>query len=115
MSVRPTGPGEIAARRAGFGAVAGSAAEEERVILRDGSSVVVRPLAAGDEATIEEWFAGLGPETRHARFLGAVTRLDDRSRSTLAAVDHRDHEAITATIGRRLRVVVVSAVRRATG
>jgi len=70
--------------------------DEDRVILRDGSTVVVRPLATGDVAAIAAWFEGLGPETRHARFLGSVAMLDDRTRSQLAQVDHRDHEALTA-------------------
>ena len=69
---------------------------ENRVILRDGSAIVVRPLATGDVAAIASWFEGLGPETRHARFLGSVAVLDERTRSRLAQVDHRDHEALTA-------------------
>ncbi len=73
-----------------------AASDENRVILRDGSTIVVRPLATGDVAAIASWFEGLGPETRHARFLGGVALLDDRTRSQLAQVDHRDHEALTA-------------------
>jgi RimJ/RimL family protein N-acetyltransferase len=82
------------ATMAGPAGAAGS--DEDRVILRDGSTVVVRPLATGDVAAIAAWFEGLGPETRHARFLGSVAMLDDRTRSQLAQVDHRDHEALTA-------------------
>lgn len=80
-------------------AMAGLAAEypdAERVALRDGSVVVIRPLAAGDVAAIAVWFEGLGEETRHARFLAGVNRLDDRTRWQLAHVDHWDHEALTA-------------------
>lgn len=69
---------------------------EERVLLRDGSTVIIRPLVPGDEGAIADWFAGLEPETRYARFLGVVKRLDARTRSDLARVDHREHEAITA-------------------
>ena len=70
--------------------------DEDQVILRDGSAIVVRPLATGDIAAIASWFEGLGPETRHARFLGGVAVLSSRTRSLLAQVDHRDHEALTA-------------------
>ena len=42
----------------------------ERVILRNGSTVVIRPLASGDEAAIARWFAAFSAETRHARFFG---------------------------------------------
>jgi GNAT superfamily N-acetyltransferase len=79
---------------AGRSGAAGS--QEDQVVLRDGSAIVVRPLATGDVAAIAEWFEGLGPETRHARFLAGVTMLDDRTLSQLAQVDHRDHEALTA-------------------
>jgi len=82
------------AMTAGSAGAAGS--DEDRVILRDGSAIVVRPLATGDVAAIAGWFEGLGPETRHARFLASVAMLDERTRSLLAQVDHRDHEALTA-------------------
>ena len=76
------------------------AADAQRVVLGDGSSVVIRPLAAGDEAAIASWFtswlAGLGAETRYARFFVSLERLDRRTRSELARVDHFDHEAIAA-------------------
>lgn len=97
----------------------GSRTDIERVLLRDGSGVVIRPLASGDEAVevmactgpgamvaplqsitpkaaIASWFSGLGVETRHARFLGSLDRLDRRMLSELAGVDHVDHEAIAA-------------------
>jgi hypothetical protein len=74
---------------------AGSPTDIERVVLRDGSSVVIRPLAAGDEAAIASWFAGL-VETRSARFLVSLDRLDRRAQSELARVDHFDNQAIAA-------------------
>jgi GNAT superfamily N-acetyltransferase len=75
---------------------AGPRPEIEQVAVRDGSSVVIRPLASGDEAAIASWFSGLGVETRHARFLGPLDRLDRRMLSELARVDHVDREAIAA-------------------
>jgi GNAT superfamily N-acetyltransferase len=75
---------------------AGSTADAERVTLRNGATIVVRPLAAGDEAAITSWFAGLGAETRYARFFGWLDRLDRRTRLELVRVDHRGREAITA-------------------
>jgi RimJ/RimL family protein N-acetyltransferase len=70
--------------------------DENRVVLRDGSAIAIRPLTTGDVAAIAAWFDGLGPETRYARFLASVTILDDRTRWQLAQVDHLDHEALTA-------------------
>jgi GNAT superfamily N-acetyltransferase len=83
---------------AGLAGAASCPAGEERVVLRDGSVAVIRPLVAGDVAAIAAWFEGLGEETRYARFLAGVKRLDDRTRSQLAQVDHWDHEALTAVM-----------------
>jgi RimJ/RimL family protein N-acetyltransferase len=74
----------------------GSTLAPEQVTLRGGSTVVVRSLAADDEAAIASWFAGLGPETRYARFFAWLERLDRRTQSELARVDHFDHEAVAA-------------------
>lgn len=73
-----------------------SPVDREWVVLRDGSRVSLGSLAAGDEAAIASWFAGLGAETRYARFLCALEQLDRRTRVELARVDHLDHEAIAA-------------------
>lgn len=81
-----------------FAGTATCAAGEERVVLRDGSVAVLRPLLAGDVAAITAWFEGLGEETRYSRFLAGIKRLDDRTCSQLAQVDHWDHEALTAVM-----------------
>jgi hypothetical protein len=73
------------AQSGGYG---GLTADAERVILRNGSTVVIRPLAAGDEAAIASWFAALSAETRYARFFGFLEQLDRRTESALARVDH---------------------------
>lgn len=96
MSSPVSVPGEPAERRQGAVVAGGFAAGEECVVLRDGSQVVIRDVAAGDEATIDMWFEGLGPETRYARFLAPLKRLDRRTRWGLAQLDHRDREAIAA-------------------
>jgi GNAT superfamily N-acetyltransferase len=78
----------------------GSSPDIERMVLRDGSSVVIRPLAAGDEAAIASWFtswfAGLSAETLYARLFVLLQRLDPRTESALARVDCCEHEAIMA-------------------
>jgi len=78
----------------------GSSPDIERMVLRDGSSVVIRPLAAGDEAAIASWFtswfAGLSAETLYARLFVLLQRLDPRIESALARVDRCEHEAIMA-------------------
>ena len=77
------------------GGCGGLTADAERVIVRDGSSVVIRPLAAGDEAAIASWFAGLSAEARYARFW-FLEQLDRRTESALARVDHVNHDPIAA-------------------
>jgi RimJ/RimL family protein N-acetyltransferase len=80
-------------------------------VLRDSSTVVIRPLASGDEAAIAAWFKGLRLETRYARFLAGVNRLNDRTRSELARVDHRDREALTAVVADRTVVAIARYAR----
>jgi RimJ/RimL family protein N-acetyltransferase len=96
MSSPMSAPRDPAERRPGAVAAGGLASDEECVVLPDGSQVVIRRLAAGDEATIDVWFEGLGPETRYARFLAPLKLLDRRTRWSLAQLDHRDREAIAA-------------------
>ena len=56
----------------------------------------MQPLRDHDEAAITSWFSGLGAETRRARFFVPLERLDRRTTSDLAHVDHLNHEAIAA-------------------
>jgi GNAT superfamily N-acetyltransferase len=74
----------------------GDGGSRANMVLSDGSSVVIRSLAAGDEAAVASWFAGLAGETRYARFFAFLKQLDRRTQSELARVDHFDHEAIAA-------------------
>jgi len=78
----------------------GSADEAQQAILRDGSSVTILPLAAGEEASIIDRFAsrfaGLSPETLYARSFRLLQCIDPRLDSRLKHLDRRDHKAITA-------------------
>ena len=48
-------------------------AVREDVVLRDGSTLRLRPTSAADEAALLEFFERLSPETRYLRFQGAVS------------------------------------------
>ena len=75
--------------------VVASARDGEHVVLARCSSIVIRPLVAGDEPTIDAWFAARSPETRFA--LPDDARCSNGWTAREAGVlDHRDHEAITA-------------------
>jgi acetyltransferase len=91
----------------------GSGADVERVVLRDGWSVVIRPLAAGDQEAITGWFAALGVETRYARFLASLKQLSPKTLSELSRIDHVDHEAIAAVAPDGTAVAIARYIRTA--
>ena len=67
-----------------------------RIILRDGSSVVIRPLTADDQELLRSGFARLSERSRYLRFQTPLTELSGEWLSYLTAVDHHDHEALVA-------------------
>jgi len=77
-----------------------SRAEVQTLELRDGSSVVIRALAAGDEAGIASWFtsrfAELGAETLYARLFALFGWLDRLKGSAPEGVDAAAREPIVA-------------------
>src|SRR5689334_1911637 len=68
----------------------------ERVTLRDGSQVAIRPVRATDKARLREGFDRLSAQSRQRRFLVAMPRLSDRLVRYLTEIDHHDHEALGA-------------------
>jgi GNAT superfamily N-acetyltransferase len=74
--------------------------EVQTLVLRDGSSVVIRGLAAGDEAGIASWFtgrfAGLGAETLYARLFALFGWLDRLKGSSPEGADVAAREPIAA-------------------
>ena len=68
----------------------------EPAILRDGSTVLIRPITPADTGLVAEIFAGLSPESRRLRFLTAKDELRPAELRYLTDVDHYDHEAIAA-------------------
>jgi GNAT superfamily N-acetyltransferase len=68
----------------------------ERVTLRDGSAVMIRPLERDDVALVQAIFEQMGEEARYRRFLGYKKRLSPRDLDALTDVDHHDREALVA-------------------
>src|SRR4051794_24935940 len=68
----------------------------ERVTLRDGTCVAVRPIRPDDRDALAAGFERLSPESRYRRFFSPVSRLTDRQLEYLTRVDHHDHEALVA-------------------
>jgi acetyltransferase len=70
--------------------------EPERVTLRDGTVIVVRPIEPEDRQALAEGFERLSPEARYRRFFSPISRLSERQLDYLTRVDHHDHEALVA-------------------
>ncbi|MFW6090036.1 MAG: N-acetyltransferase family protein, partial [Gemmatimonadota bacterium] len=80
--------------------VAGRAAEATDVVLRDGSTVRVRPARDEDEAGLLAFLRELSPDSVARRFAGSLSteRLRERA-SDMAAADGDGTFALVATSG----------------
>lgn len=65
-------------------------------LLRDGSTVVIRPVESGDAPLLADGFARLSARSRRSRFLRDKNSLTESELRFLTCVDHRDHEALGA-------------------
>ena len=68
----------------------------ERVKLRDGAEVLIRPIRPDDKAKLVAGFEQLSEESRYRRFLAPMARLSPRLLRYLTEIDHHDHEALVA-------------------
>jgi RimJ/RimL family protein N-acetyltransferase/nucleotide-binding universal stress UspA family protein len=69
---------------------------DEPVRLRDGSTVVVRPIEPDDRDLLRAGFEQLSDHSRYMRFQAPLANLSEQQLSYLTEVDHRDHEALVA-------------------
>ena len=68
----------------------------DRLWLRDGTRLRVRPIRPDDRDRLVALFDRLSPESRHRRFLAPKPRLTSRELTYLTEVDHVSHEALVA-------------------
>jgi RimJ/RimL family protein N-acetyltransferase len=68
----------------------------DRLWLRDGTRLRVRPIRPDDRGRLAALFDRLSPESRHRRFLAPKPRLTGRELTYLTEVDHVTHEALVA-------------------
>jgi len=66
--------------------------------LRNGTSIVIRPIQPDDRDELRREFERTSPETRYLRFLGVVGELSEATLTYLTCVDQHDHIALVATI-----------------
>ena len=70
--------------------------DTDRAHLRDGSTVIIRPIVAGDRELLRSGFEQLSERSRYLRFQAPLTTLGERQLDYLTDVDHHDHEALVA-------------------
>jgi acetyl coenzyme A synthetase (ADP forming)-like protein len=80
------------------------AGREADVVLRDGSTVHVRPVREEDESRILEFLRGLSAEARYLRFFSGSVDLPDAARRA-ARVDYARRLGLVAVAGSETRVV----------
>ena len=80
------------------------ASREATIVLRDGSTLFVRPIRREDEAELARFFSALSLESRVFRFFAAVANADASAR-TMVDVDYRTRYGIVATAGTPERIV----------
>jgi acetyltransferase len=88
------------------------AAHDRTVVLPDGARAVVRRLASGEAAVVQEVFDGLSEASRRQRFAGAKPTLSKRDLELLTAIDHQDHEAFVALEAATGRAVAEARIVR---
>jgi acetyl coenzyme A synthetase (ADP forming)-like protein len=71
---------------------------EADVVLRDGSTVHVRPARPQDAAAVRAFFESLSPESTALRFFSAFPNLDPVV-TWATEVDYRDRYSLVATVG----------------
>jgi GNAT superfamily N-acetyltransferase len=69
---------------------------EERVRLRDGSVVTVRPVRPDDRDLFRSGFERMSGESRYRRFMSHKKALSERELDFFTRLDHDLHEAIGA-------------------
>jgi RimJ/RimL family protein N-acetyltransferase len=74
----------------------GSAVTGRPVVLRDGSTVLIRPVRSADAPLVADGFARLSARSRQLRFLTPKKELSPAELRYLTEVDHHDHEALGA-------------------
>ncbi|MDT3441916.1 GNAT family N-acetyltransferase [Pseudofrankia sp. BMG5.37] len=88
----------------------GPASWERPGLLRDGRSVLVRPIRADDADALIAFSGRLSRRTISYRLLGPVVRISPETLRAWADVDQVDHIALVATLGTRL-IAVARCVR----
>ena len=77
---------------------------ESTIVLRDGSTVAVRPIRPEDEAGLAHFFSALSMESRVLRFFAAVANADAAAKK-MVQVDYKSHYGLVAVAGDKRQIV----------
>ena len=88
-------------------------AEERRLVLKDGSAVLLRPILPADEPLLVELFERLSPQARYLRFLSHLPALPPQILHQLTHVDYRTEFALVAVVVEAGREAIVAVGRYA--
>lgn len=66
------------------------------VALREGTSVLIRPIVPEDKQLLDMGFQRLSPESRYLRFQYTISRLNEDELRHLTEIDYHDHFAWAA-------------------
>jgi len=95
-------------------ATANQATISERVVLHDGTEVLLRPIRPDDKALLSEAMARLSFDSRYQRFGMAVKELSASALSYLTEIDYENHMAwvaVDSSEGRERAVGVARYIR----
>src|SRR5660397_196560 len=80
---------------------------ERYITLRDGESVLLRPLKPTDDALCRDLFYDAGEETVYRRYMGSKQSYPRRERDKVVNVDYQDKMGIAAIVRRADRLEMV--------
>jgi GNAT superfamily N-acetyltransferase len=85
----------------------------ERVNLRDGTLVSIRPIRPEDAPRLQALFTRLSPASIYLRFLGYRKMLSDQEAHSLAEVDYVNRMAFVAFVEHELEERIIGVARYA--
>ena len=78
---------------------------EADVLLRDGRSAHLRPIAPADADELVAFYSQVSAQSKYYRFFAAVPTLSERDVERFTRVDHRDRVALVMTVAERIIAV----------
>lgn len=78
---------------------------EADVVLRDGSTMRIRPILPSDAAALQRFHLAQSPESVYLRFFAPLERLPERDLDRFTRVDHRDRVALVLVAGEEIVAV----------